>query len=65
MITLWADYVAGDKFNNQLSRKLTFENNVFPVPGGPCNNIFLYTPLFCFVFLVAIAMSRTLSSREG
>lgn len=45
--------------------KITFENRVFPVPGGPCNKILRYTPLFDLVFLVAIAMSRIRSSNNG
>lgn len=44
---------------------LTLANSVFPVPGGPYIRMFLYRPLFCLVFLVAMAMSRTRSSKEG
>lgn len=43
----------------------TLANSVLPVPGGPYMRMFLYRPLFCLVFLVAMAMSRTRSSREG
>lgn len=43
----------------------TLANSVLPVPGGPYIRMFLYRPLFCLVFLVAMAMSRTRSSREG
>lgn len=46
-------------------RECTFANIVFPVPGGPCIKMFLYIPLFCLVFLVAIAMSRNRSSNAG
>lgn len=44
---------------------LTLANRVFPVPGGPCIRMFLYTLLFLLVFLVAMAMSRTRASRLG
>lgn len=43
----------------------TFAKRVLPVPGGPYMRMFLYRPLFCLVFLVAMATSRTRSSREG
>lgn len=46
-------------------RELTFANRVLPVPGGPYMRMFLYRPLFCLVFLVAMAISRTRSSKEG
>lgn len=44
---------------------LTFANIVFPVPGGPCIRIFLYNPLFCLVFFVAMATSLNLPSSFG
>lgn len=40
-------------------------NSVLPVPGGPYIRMFLYRLLFFLVFLVAMAMSRTLASRLG
>lgn len=43
----------------------TLAKRVLPVPGGPYMRMFLYRPLFCLVFLVAMATSRTRSSREG
>lgn len=43
----------------------TLAKRVLPVPGGPYMRMFLYRPLFCLVFLVAMAMSRTRSSRDG
>lgn len=43
----------------------TFAKRVLPVPGGPYMRMFLYRPWFCRVFLVAMATSRTRSSREG
>lgn len=43
----------------------TLANRVLPVPGGPYMRMFLYRPLFCLVFLVAMATSRTRSSKEG
>lgn len=46
-------------------RELTFANRVLPVPGGPYMRMFLYRPLFCLVFLVAMAISRTRSSKDG
>lgn len=48
-----------------VSLGFTLANRVFPVPGGPYMSRFLYRPLFCLVFLVAMATSRTRSSREG
>lgn len=44
---------------------VTLAKSVFPVPGGPYMRMFRYSPRFCRVFLVAMAMSRTRSSRDG
>lgn len=45
--------------------RVTLAKSVFPVPGGPYIRMFRYRPRFCLVFLVAMAMSRTRSSRVG